>query len=227
MNLLPSSQRHKPHAICWKRYEKQQLDHRVQIDVKFIEPLQSSRKPKYYQYTAIDDCTRLRVLRIYDRNNQKTAIQFVDYVRQKPPSRSRSSKPTTAPCSKPIPLAHPRPRHPTRLHQAGHTTTQRQSRTLTVSTTKNSTGSSTASSSTTPKCSTTNSTNGRTSTTSTDPTEHSLDKPHTNEYKRKQPKQPRPSCKPRPSVAHCALGMNRTCDLRFRNRFEHVSLSRF
>ena len=61
----------------------------------------------------------------------------------------------------PIPLAHPRPRHPTRLHQAGHTTTQRQSRTLTVSTTKNSTGSSTASSSTTPKCSTTNSTNGR------------------------------------------------------------------
>jgi hypothetical protein len=30
--------------------------------------------------TTIDDCTRLRVLRIYDKNNQKTAIQFADYV---------------------------------------------------------------------------------------------------------------------------------------------------
>jgi hypothetical protein len=28
--------------------------------------------------TAIDDCTRLRVLRIYDPLNKQTAIQFVD-----------------------------------------------------------------------------------------------------------------------------------------------------
>ena len=35
---------------------------------------------KYYQFTAIDDCTRLRVLRIYDQNNQRTAIAFADYV---------------------------------------------------------------------------------------------------------------------------------------------------
>jgi hypothetical protein len=28
---------------------------------------------KYYQFTAIDDCTRLRVLRIYPACNQKTA----------------------------------------------------------------------------------------------------------------------------------------------------------
>ena len=85
VNLLPSSKRHKLHATRWKRYEKQQPGHCVQIDVEFIEPLKGSRKPKYYQYTAIDDCTRLRVLRIYDRNNQKTAIQFVDYVCQKLP----------------------------------------------------------------------------------------------------------------------------------------------
>ncbi len=38
------------------------------------------RRKKYYPYTAIDDCTRLRVLRIYDKNNQKTAIAFADYV---------------------------------------------------------------------------------------------------------------------------------------------------
>jgi hypothetical protein len=31
--------------------------------VKFIEPLgQTGRKRRYYQYTAIDDCTRIRVL---------------------------------------------------------------------------------------------------------------------------------------------------------------------
>jgi transposase InsO family protein len=61
--------------------------HAVQVDVKFIAPLASSSKKKYYQFTAIDDCTRLRVLRIYDRLNQKTAIQFVDYLLDKLPFR--------------------------------------------------------------------------------------------------------------------------------------------
>jgi len=40
-----------------------------------------------YQFTAIDDCTRLRVLRIYDRLNQKTAIQFADFLLDKFPFR--------------------------------------------------------------------------------------------------------------------------------------------
>ena len=35
---------------------------------------------KLKKYTAIDDCTRLRVLRTYPRSDQKTAIQFLDYV---------------------------------------------------------------------------------------------------------------------------------------------------
>ena len=36
--------------------------------VKFIEPLgQTGRRKKYHQFTAIDDCTRLRVLRAYPR----------------------------------------------------------------------------------------------------------------------------------------------------------------
>ena len=47
----------------------------------------SPQTARYYQFTAIDDCTRLRVLRIYDRNNQNTAIQFLDYVCQKLPFR--------------------------------------------------------------------------------------------------------------------------------------------
>ena len=100
MNRLPGSQRYKPRDRRWKRHEKQLPGHHVQIDVKFIAPLtpaaaaasgtaapaspgpaaRAARRTKYYQYTAIDYCTRLRVLRIYDRNNQKTAIQFADYV---------------------------------------------------------------------------------------------------------------------------------------------------
>ncbi|CAL9279272.1 MULTISPECIES: IS481 family transposase [Streptomyces] len=86
LNRLPASQRYKRRSIRWKRYEKQRPGHQLQVDVKFIEPLgQSGRKKRYYQYTAIDDCTRLRVLRAYPRNDQKTAIQFIDYVLSKLP----------------------------------------------------------------------------------------------------------------------------------------------
>jgi hypothetical protein len=77
LNRLPASQRYVRKDRWWKRYEKQQPGHRVQIDVKFIEALTSStstgaqarsgRRGKYYQFTAIDDCTRLRVLRVYPR----------------------------------------------------------------------------------------------------------------------------------------------------------------
>jgi transposase len=84
LNRLPASQRYKRHTDRWKRYEKPLPGHRVQVDVKFIEPLPGTRK-KHYQYTAIDDCTRIRVLRIYPRNDQKTAIQFLDYVLEKLP----------------------------------------------------------------------------------------------------------------------------------------------
>ena len=52
--------------------------------MKFIAPLKGTRK-KHYQFTAIDDCTRIRVLRIYDRLDQKAAIQFVDYLLEKLP----------------------------------------------------------------------------------------------------------------------------------------------
>ncbi len=83
---LPSSQRYKRHQDRWKRYEKPLPGHRVQIDVKFIAPLKGSRK-KHYQFTAIDDCTRIRVLRAYDRCNQATAIRFLDEVLARLPFR--------------------------------------------------------------------------------------------------------------------------------------------
>jgi transposase InsO family protein/transposase-like protein len=84
ISRLPSSQRYKRHKDRWKRYEKKLPGHRVQVDVKFIEPLPGTKK-KYYQYTAIDDCTRIRVLRIYPRNNQMSSIQFLDYLLERLP----------------------------------------------------------------------------------------------------------------------------------------------
>lgn len=85
MNRLPTSQRYKRHKDRWKRYEKALPGHRIQIDVKFVMPISGAKRKKYYQFTAIDDCTRLRILRIYDRCNQKTSIQFLDHVLSKLP----------------------------------------------------------------------------------------------------------------------------------------------
>jgi transposase InsO family protein len=56
--------------------------------VTVIQPLAGASKPtKYYQFTAIDDCTRLRVLRTYPKCNQQTAIQFLDDVLERLPFR--------------------------------------------------------------------------------------------------------------------------------------------
>ncbi len=79
MSCLPYNQRYKRHKERWKRYEKPEPGHRIQVDVKFLEKIPGTRR-RYYQYTAIDDCTRLRVLKIYERCNQRSSIQFVDYV---------------------------------------------------------------------------------------------------------------------------------------------------
>jgi hypothetical protein len=90
LNRLPASQRYKRHDRRWQRYEKPLPGHRVQTDVKFIQPLACSpprSRRKYYQFTAIDDFTWLRVLRIYTRPNQQTAIQFLDYVLARLPFR--------------------------------------------------------------------------------------------------------------------------------------------
>jgi hypothetical protein len=84
LGRLPASQRYKRKDTKWKRYEKQRPGHALQVDVKFIEPLgQTGRKKRYYQYTAIDDCTR--VLRAYPTHDQKTAIRFIDHVLSKLP----------------------------------------------------------------------------------------------------------------------------------------------
>lgn len=87
LSRLPSSRRkYEREGHKWKRYEKQQPGHRVQVDVKFLERIPGSSK-RFYQFTAIDDCTRVRILKIYDKCNQKTAIQFIDEVIRRLPFR--------------------------------------------------------------------------------------------------------------------------------------------
>jgi transposase InsO family protein len=83
---LPANQKHRPHGKRWQRYEKPQPGHRLQLDVKFLERIPGTRR-RLYQFTAIDDCTRIRVLKIYDACNQRTAMQFIDEVVRRLPFR--------------------------------------------------------------------------------------------------------------------------------------------
>ncbi len=71
-----------------KRYAKKVPGHHIQFDVKFLS-FQSSKgkKIKRYQYTAIDDATRVRALKIYEKHNQKSSIDFFDHVVEKLPFR--------------------------------------------------------------------------------------------------------------------------------------------
>jgi len=86
MSRLPANQKHRSHKQRWQRYEKPQPGHRLQVDVKFLERIPGTRR-RFFQFTAIDDCTRIRVLKVYDRCNQTTAIQFIDEVRRRLPFR--------------------------------------------------------------------------------------------------------------------------------------------
>ena len=56
------------------------------MDVKFLQRIPGSKR-RLYQFTAIDDCTRIRVLKVYDACNQRTAIRFIDDVLRRLPFR--------------------------------------------------------------------------------------------------------------------------------------------
>jgi len=75
-------------AIHTRRYAKQVPGHHVQVDVKFLTlNTTGGKKTRRYQYTAIDDATRIRALKIYNRHNQKNAMDFIDFVIDKFPFR--------------------------------------------------------------------------------------------------------------------------------------------
>ncbi len=67
-----------------KRYQKQVPGHHIQVDVKFLTFRgKSGEKVRRFQYTAIDDATRVRALKVYEKHTQANAINFIDYISSK------------------------------------------------------------------------------------------------------------------------------------------------
>lgn len=75
---LPRPQRPKRRrrARQLKLFEKATPGESVQIDVKFVQV----GGTRAYQYTALDDCTRLRVLRLYRQLHVRSTLDFVAEV---------------------------------------------------------------------------------------------------------------------------------------------------
>ena len=57
----------------FKRYEREIPGDRVQVDTCKIGP-------GIYQYTAVDDCTRWRVLELYTRRNGQNTLDFIEVM---------------------------------------------------------------------------------------------------------------------------------------------------
>lgn len=87
MNKLPQNQC-KRSIKTIKRYEKKVPGHHIQVDVKFLFfTNEEGNRIKRFQYTAIDDATRIRALKVYKQHTQQNAIDFINYVREKFPFR--------------------------------------------------------------------------------------------------------------------------------------------
>ena len=86
LNRLPQSARKR--TITTHRYEKQVPGHHIQVDVKFLKFRNNQgHNIRRFQYTAIDDATRIRALKIYNQHTQQNAIDFTNYVVKKFPFR--------------------------------------------------------------------------------------------------------------------------------------------
>ena len=86
VNRLPRNA--KKRTVQTQRYEKQVPGHHIQVDVKFLKfENPDGKKLKRFQYTAIDDATRIRALQIYSKHTQENAIHFLDHVISKFPFR--------------------------------------------------------------------------------------------------------------------------------------------
>jgi transposase InsO family protein len=68
---LTKTPRRRPRQL--KLFERDDPGDCVQVDVKVV----TRGRRKWFQYTAIDDCTRLRVLRLYRRQNQQSSLAFL------------------------------------------------------------------------------------------------------------------------------------------------------
>ena len=80
-NRMPciSKKRYRPGPL--RRREFERPGQSVQVDVKHLK----FDAGRFYQFTAIDEATRYRVLKIYDHLSIKNAVSFVDEVRRRLP----------------------------------------------------------------------------------------------------------------------------------------------
>jgi transposase InsO family protein len=69
--VLTKTPRRRPRQMTL--FSKDKPGDSVQVDVKVVK----LAKEKVFQYTAIDDCTRMRVLRLYPRLNQHASLTFL------------------------------------------------------------------------------------------------------------------------------------------------------
>ena len=51
----------------------------------------SGEKVHRFQYTAIDDATRVRALKVYEKHTQANAIDIIDHIIEKFPLRIRAA----------------------------------------------------------------------------------------------------------------------------------------
>lgn len=73
--LLTKTPKRRPKQLML--FQKEAPGDSIQVDVKVIK----LTREKVFQYTALDDCTRYRVLRLYPRQNQHSSLQFLREVR--------------------------------------------------------------------------------------------------------------------------------------------------
>ena len=74
--VLTKTPRRKPKQLML--FEKEAPGDSIQVDVKVVQV----KREKIFQYTALDDCTRVRVLRLYPRQNQRSSLHFLDELRR-------------------------------------------------------------------------------------------------------------------------------------------------
>jgi len=87
--VLMKTPKRKPKQL--KLFEKDAPGDSIQVDVKVV-PVKRERA---FQYTALNDCTRLRVLRLYARQNQHSSITSWTSSAAPDRFRSRSCSATT------------------------------------------------------------------------------------------------------------------------------------
>ncbi|MEK6577590.1 MAG: DDE-type integrase/transposase/recombinase, partial [Bdellovibrionota bacterium] len=86
LQRLPTMKQNSP-GPHFTLYEKKVPGHHIQMDVKVLIFNENGQKTKRYQYTAIDDATRIRILRVYEKQTQASSISFAKEIQKDLPFR--------------------------------------------------------------------------------------------------------------------------------------------